>query len=199
MGLVLSLIAFIRGSPKRLWFYQFEAVEGNHRLASLRAFCPTLWIMRLILLQAINCHYTPIILWLQEVDEQVRTNSRVKAGGFLQTMRKFSTYFYVELLRMVLPLLKAATQLQNAQLNFCKAQDVVACTKASITRARNDARFDSVWSGILSATEANDVINDPELSRPRKVLRRLDESSNAFFHAEPKIIIDSYITKCWIP
>ena len=28
--------------------------------------------------------------------------------------------------------------------------------------------------------------NDPELSRPRKVLRRLHESLNAFFHAEAK-------------
>ena len=76
--------------------------------------------------------------------------------------------------------------MQNAQLNFCKAQDVNAYTKTSITSARNEGRFDSVWSGILSATEANDVINDSELSRPRKVLRRLDESSNAFFHAEAK-------------
>ena len=43
MGLVESLIAFICDSPKRLpWFYQFQAVEGNHRLALLRAFCPTL-------------------------------------------------------------------------------------------------------------------------------------------------------------
>ena len=80
----------------------------------------------------------------------------------------------------------ADAQLQNAQLSLCKSQDVIACTKASITRARNDARFDSVWSGISSATEANDVINNPELSRPRKILRRLDKSSNAFFHAEAK-------------
>ena len=62
----------------------------------------------------------------------------------------------------------------------------MACTKASITRSRNDAKFDSAWSGILSTTEANDVIDHPELSRPRKVHRRLDKSSNAFFHAEAK-------------
>ena len=108
MGLVQSLIAFIRGSPKRLsWFYQFQAVEGNHRLAQLRAFCPTFWIMRLISLEAISRNYTPIILWLQKVDEHVRTNCRVKAGGFLQAMRKFHTYFYIEMLRIVLSLLKA--------------------------------------------------------------------------------------------
>ena len=52
--------------------------------------------MRLISLDAIGRHYTPIILRLQEVDEKVRTDSRVKAGGFLQTMRKFNTYFYIE-------------------------------------------------------------------------------------------------------
>ena len=38
----------------------------------------------------------------------------------------------------------------------------------------------------MTATEANDVIDDPALSRPRKVLQRLDESSNAFFYAETK-------------
>ena len=55
----------------------------------------------------------------------------------------------------------------------------------------------------MSATEANDVIDDPELSRPRKVLRRLDESSTAFFHAEAKHnyrqlcyeVLDSVITE----
>ena len=76
MGLVQSLVAFIGGSPKKLsWFYQFQAVEGDHRLASLRAFCPTLWIMRLISLKAISRHYTQTILWLQVVDEQVRTDA----------------------------------------------------------------------------------------------------------------------------
>ena len=76
MGLVQSLIAFIRGSPKRLsWFHQFQAVEGSHQLASLRAFRPNLWIMRLISLEAISHYYTSITPWLQEVDEQVRTNS----------------------------------------------------------------------------------------------------------------------------
>ena len=80
----------------------------------------------------------------------------------------------------------ASAQLQNAQLNFCKAQNIISGTKASFTSPKNDSRFDSVWSGILSDTEANDVIDDPDLSRPRKVSQRLYESSNVFFHAEAK-------------
>ena len=96
-------------------------------------------------------------------------------------------YFYVAVLRMVFSIVESVSaQLQNAQLDFCKAQDIITRTKASITSARNDIRFDSVWSGVLSAREANDVIDDPELSESREIPRRLDESSNAFFHAEAK-------------
>ena len=116
-------------------------------------------------------------------------------------MRNFNIYFYIEVLWLVFSMVESASaQLHNAQLNIFKPQDIIAFAKASITSARNDARFDSAWSGILSATEAKAVIDEPELSRPRKVSRRLDEPSNAFFMQKPKIIIiDSYITKCWIP
>ena len=63
------------------------------------------------------------------------------------------------MLRMVLSIAESASaQLRNTQFDFCKAQDVIACTKASIASAKKEARFDSVWSGILSATEANDVV-----------------------------------------
>ena len=63
--------------------------------------------MQLISLDASSRDNTPNILWLQEVDQQVRTDSGVKAGGFLLMMPKFNTCFYIEVLRMVLPLLKA--------------------------------------------------------------------------------------------
>ena len=77
--------------------------------------------MRLISLEAISRNYTPIILWLQEVDEQVQTDSRAKAGGFLLMMRKFYTYFNVETLRMVFSIVESASaQLQNAQLKLSK-------------------------------------------------------------------------------
>ena len=124
--------------------------------------------MRLISSEAICRNYTPIILWLQEVEEQVRTSYGVKAGVFLRTIRKFNTCFYVEVLRIVFSIVKSAmTLLQNAQLNFCKTQDNIACTKASTISAGNDDRFDSVLSIILSATETKNVIDDSGLSRPQ--------------------------------
>ena len=81
-------------------------------------------------MEAISHHYTPIILWLQEVDEQVRTDSVVKAGGFLLMIRKFNTYFYIEVLRMVLPLLKALVHsCRRLSLIFAKPRMLLLAQK----------------------------------------------------------------------
>ena len=54
MLLVQELTSFIRGSPKRLaWFSQFKDTNNERQARSLRPFCPTLWTMRLVSLQAI--------------------------------------------------------------------------------------------------------------------------------------------------
>ena len=58
-------------------------------------------------------------------------------------VRKFITYFYVKVLRIVFTIVESVSvQLQNTQLNFCKAQDIISCTKVFITSVRNDARFE---------------------------------------------------------
>ena len=64
-----------------------------------------------------------------------------------------------------------------------------------MNKARNDARSDSVWSKIVSATKANDVTDDPELSRPQKIfpsaLMNLQMSS--FVQRSWKYVQYSYI------
>ena len=60
-------------------------------------------------MEAISYNYTPIILWLQEVDEQVGTDSEVKADGILLMMQKFNTYFYVKQLWMVIRIVESAS------------------------------------------------------------------------------------------
>ena len=82
--------------------------------------------MRLISLDAICRNYTQqIIMWLQEVDEQDRTDFDVKASGFRQMLRKFKTFSLIEILRMVFSVVESANeQPQSVQLNFCKAQNL---------------------------------------------------------------------------
>ena len=77
--------------------------------------------MQLISWEVISRHYTPIIRWLQEVDEQVRTDSDVKTSVFLQIMQNFNTYFYIEVLWMAFSIVEnASAQLYSTQLNFAK-------------------------------------------------------------------------------
>jgi hypothetical protein len=63
LNLIRELIAFIRGSPKRLaWFRQFNENDGfSGDGKSLRPFCPTPWTMRLVSLEAICSNYIPIL------------------------------------------------------------------------------------------------------------------------------------------
>ena len=91
----------------------------------MRPFCPARWVMQLISLNgnAICRNYVQKIMWLQEVDEQDRTDSGVKAGGFRQMLRKFKTFFHIEILSMVFSVVESANvQLQSAQLNFCSPE-----------------------------------------------------------------------------
>ena len=47
---------------------------------------------------------------------------------------------------MVFGVVKSANvKLQSAQLNFCKAQNIISCAKTAITYARTDTRFDSMY------------------------------------------------------
>ena len=64
LNLIRELIAFIRGSPKRLaWFSQYnESDRFIGALKSQRPFCPTRWTMRLVSLEAICSNYILAIL-----------------------------------------------------------------------------------------------------------------------------------------
>ena len=100
--------------------------------------------MRLISLDAISSNYPQIILRLQEVDELDRTDFGVKAGGFRQLLRKFKSFFYTEILRVVFRVVKSVkVQLHSAQLNYRKAQNIISCAKTAITNARTDSRFNT--------------------------------------------------------
>ena len=169
-------------------------------LASLRAFCSTLWIMRLISLEVISRNYTPIILWLQEVDEQVRTDSGVKAGGFLQTMRKFNTYFYIEVLRMVLPLLKALVHgCRMLSLIFAKPRMLLLAQKF-LPLSQGMIPGLTVYEMKLCVLQKRTMLlmiqNCQDHEKFPHGLMNLQMPS---FMQMPKIIIDSYNTKCWIP
>ena len=181
MALILDLIAFIRGSPKRLaWFAHFQNDDTGAERKSLRPFCPTRWTMRLVSLQAITSNYSAILHWLQEVDEIEKNSAGVKAGGYLKSLTKFDTFFLLEVLRMVFTIIEeGSASLQGTQLNFSKAEKVISAIRQSISDARTDARFSILWQTIVASAHLNESIDEPRLPRQRKVPRTLDDNARS--------------------
>ena len=127
MVLVQELTSFIRGSPKWLaWFSHFQNEYAQNQTKTLRRFCPTRWTKQLVSLQAITSNYNAILEWLQEVDNNDKTATTVKAGGYRRSLTSFDTFFFLEVLRTVFTIIQGGnTSLQGKQLNFSKAEQVI--------------------------------------------------------------------------
>ena len=74
MALVQKLVAFARGSPKRLAsFTQFQT-DGT----SLRPFCPTRWIFRKSSIISITSNYVAIMAWLHTISSDPDSRKRMQ-------------------------------------------------------------------------------------------------------------------------
>ena len=184
LNLIRELIAFIRGSPKRLaWFSQFnESDRFNGAGKSLRPFCPTRWTMRLVSLEAICSNYIAIFNWLKDVDATEKNDSGAKASGFLKSLSSFNTFFLIEVLRMVFTIVEGgSSDLQGKQLSFSKSEEVIKCIKESVSNARNEDHFSNIWHASQSVLPLTDLIEEPQLPRQQIIPRRLDDEAGVPF------------------
>ena len=181
LNVIRESIAFIRGSPKRLaWFNQFRDNDSDGAAAgkSLRSFCPTRWAMRLVSLEAICSNYRHIFNWLKDVDTTEKNDFGAKASGFLMALSRFDTFFLIEVLRMVFTVVEGgSTDLQGQQLSFRKSENVIKCIKESVSNARSEDRFSNIWRASQSVLTVNDMIEEPQLPRQKRIPRRLDDSA----------------------
>ena len=65
--------------------------------SSIKMICPTRWTERTKALDAIIKNYKPLIPALLEIHNTGRDEYALKAGGFLQSLDKYSTYFGLKL------------------------------------------------------------------------------------------------------
>ena len=171
LDLIRELIAFIRGSPKRLaWFSQFNESDGfNGVRKSLRPFCPTRWTMRLVSLEAICSNYIAILNWLKDVGATEKNDSGVKAGGFLKSLSSFNTFFLIEVLRMVFTIVEGGSSDLQGKPKLPKQQRIprmlddgagvpfVASTPQEFYRIKYFTILDSVLVGLTERFEPDDT------------------------------------------
>lgn len=187
MSLVQKFIAFARGSPKRLaWFNQLknevQTPDGNHG-TSFRPFCPTRWIMRKPSLISITSNYSSLLQWLRDLETNPDFKTcRVEASGFLMQFEKFDTYFKLEMLRQIFTVLEdTSVRLQSEQLNFRLAESIIETLKNVFKSARSESRFKTLWEASISSAKLLEL-NEPETPRKRKAPSRFESSSSACYY-----------------
>ena len=96
-ALTMELAQLIRFSPKRSSLFESLQAQLSPGAPSLKPLCPTRWTVRTRVLGAIASNYAVLTTALLEIHEGGRDEYALKAGGYLATMDKFSTYFGVKL------------------------------------------------------------------------------------------------------
>ena len=93
----LDLTMELAQLPKRSSLFELLQAQLSPRAPSLKPLCPTRWTVRTRALGAIASNYAVLTTALLEIHEGGRDEYALKAGGYLATMDKFSTYFGVKL------------------------------------------------------------------------------------------------------
>ena len=93
----MGMSQLIRFSPKRLSL--FESLQSQLSVASpsLKPLCRTRWTVRTTAINAVLKNYEIFCDALCRINAEIHDEYRLKAGGFLAQMEKFSTFFGLKL------------------------------------------------------------------------------------------------------
>ena len=142
----------------------------------MKPLCPTRWTVRTRSLGAIASNYAVLTIALLEIHEGGRDEYALKAGGYLATMDKFSTYFGIKLSYL---LFSATEQLSmTLQGQDTTIQEAVSGAHLAIKfleNQRNDDKFDRFYSRIVE--DSKELTTEPVLPRYKRPPRRFDEGS----------------------
>ena len=166
---VREISNLIRYSPKRLHLFSSKISQAgkSNSTVSLKPLCPTRWTARTAAIDAILKDYE-VLLETLEVHATTRDEYGLKAGGLLQALEKFSTFFG---LRLSHRLFSAAKQLsltlQKKEIALQDAITAVEAAKSFFKRMHTDEEFDNFYDDTV-ASALEHKINQPELPRYRK-------------------------------
>ena len=97
LDLCMGLSQLIRFSPKRLSLFENLQSQLSQAPPSIKPLCPTRWTVRTAAVDAIIKNYSTLCQALEQIHAESRDEYGLKAGGFLASLEKFSTYFGLRL------------------------------------------------------------------------------------------------------
>ena len=183
----MELSDFIQYSPKRVTLFQTLQSNLSPSAPNLKPLCPTRWTVRTKALEALVANYGVLKVALLEIHESGRDEYALKAGGYLSSMEKFSTYYGLKLAHLIF----SATEQLSLTLQGCDTTIQEAVNSSNMTiqylkRLRNEDTFDRLYKRIVEDA-SKDLTEEPMLPRFKRPPKRIDHgTSQAHRFESPK-------------
>ena len=178
LELCREIINLIRFSPKRLHLFSSN-LQASGSGTTLKPLCPTRWTARTAAIDAILKDYVLLMETLEEVHLTTYDEYGLKAGGYLQSMEKFSTLFGFRLAHTVFSAAEQVSYtLQKKAITIRDALSAVDAAKAYFKRIRSHKEFDLFFDATIRIAEQH-CIGKPELPRNRRRPARYQEGSES--------------------
>ena len=185
LGLVQELGVFISFSPKRSSLLECLKSQICADTPTIKTLCLTRWTVRTNAIQAVVANYEILLKLLLEVHEGGRDEYAMKAGGYLASMDKFSTFWGLKLSHLIF---SAVEQLSiTLQAKNTTMQDAVESSKLAMNflqRQRSEESFERFYTRVVE--DSQDLTSSPILPRYRKLPRRLDDGTTTHRFETPK-------------
>ena len=176
LDLVMELSQFIRFSPKRSTLFQSLQVQLTPGAPSLKPLCPTHWTVHTRAIEAVISNYQVLTTALIEIHDSGRDEYALKAGGYLNTMEKFSALFWLKLSHLIFSATEQLSiTLQGRNTTMQEAVESADLAIRFLQSQRNDDIFDRFYSRIVE--DSKELTSEPTLPRYRRAPRRFDENS----------------------
>ena len=186
LDLVNEILKLIKASPKRSQVFKNIKAEESPETPQLRRLCPTRWTMREASIDSVLKNYTALLQTLKEVNAGTDDHA-IRAGGLLESMEKFSTFFGLKLSHhLFAPSEELSRILRSKDISAQDAFKAASLTKAHYQRERNDDGFDKFYSHVLNEAEKIEQVKKPKLPRHRRVPRRIDDGAENHAFLTPK-------------
>ena len=142
LHLVTELVQLIKWSPERSSLFEKLKGEMSPGTHDLRPLCPTRWTVRTGAIHAVIENYATLCHALDEIHASGRDEYAMKAGGCLQQMEKFRTFFGLKLGYLVFSITEQlSVTLQRKDTTVQEANEAALLSGRYLSQLRNEEEY----------------------------------------------------------
>ena len=203
LSIINKLHDFIEGSAKRHGL--FKHIQEERHATTLKHLSDTRWASRFNSFFAIKETYSSILLFLEIIDDNEKSEIGATAFGLLTAIKQFDFIFFVHVmcsLFKITTILNSA--LQSKELHISGAIDIAEITILNLIQMKNTDNFENIFEEVEKiAVENNIAFQVRPRGRPKKRARNsnvlaeeeLEDDLKQKYNLILISIIDSFISE----